>query len=207
MDIKLDNADKPGKRDKPAKMAVRPAWRRTPCSSAPAGAATKLKPKELFKKMNNYFAKCYDAGEHPMLCDVAGDAGFDSVTQLTNHARRQGGETMRGISRAVLAVAAGYEEQAQAGSRHAMTLLGLMPEFDSKEPSDQIPGQSFLPKRQYYVDITGLNRTQDRGKELSPQEAYLQLIKYKTYEEIAGKSLDAEQVEEGDYRVVELGNE
>ncbi len=43
------------------------------------------------------------------------------------------------------------------------------------------------------------------GAELTGQEAYMQLIKYKTYEEIAAAVLDTEQtVEEGDYRVLEL---
>jgi len=43
------------------------------------------------------------------------------------------------------------------------------------------------------------------GAEMTEQEAYLKLIKYKTYEEISAAVLDTEQtVEEGDYQLLEL---
>ncbi len=42
------------------------------------------------------------------------------------------------------------------------------------------------------------------GAEMSEQEAYMQLIKFKTYEEIAPFVVDAEQTDSGDYQVLEL---
>jgi hypothetical protein len=41
------------------------------------------------------------------------------------------------------------------------------------------------------------------GAELSPVEAYMQLIKYKTYEEVQ-PLVDTQAVEEGDFRMIEL---
>ncbi len=42
------------------------------------------------------------------------------------------------------------------------------------------------------------------GSELSGMEAYMQLIKFKTYEEISSVVVDAEKTDSGDYQVIEL---
>ena len=190
----LDNvADEP--------MKTRSAWRRSP---ARAPAAVEYSPEQLLDSLNAYFVERYDQNEHPTLCDMAGAAGFDSVTQLVNHARRQGGQTMRGISRGILAVAAAYEELAQEGNRSAANLLALMPNFDSKEPADQKPQRPFLPQQEVNLNITGVTRLITHGAQLSEQEAYLQLIKHKTYEEISAEVLETEQGNDGDFRVLTL---
>lgn len=181
----------------------RSLWRRKPTLGE---EATRFSPEELNSKIDEYFTAQYDADRHPTLCDMAGETGFDSVTQMVNHARRKGGKTMRGISRGVLAVAASYEELAQEGSRQAMHMLSLMPQFDSKEPADQKPQRPFLAQQEISLNITGINARAERGQQLTEQEAYLKLIKHKTYEEIsaAAAAMETEQTEEGDYRVVEI---
>jgi len=183
-------------------VKIRPAWRRSPMNAPRAPKDHK----KLFAKMSPYFEKHYDNNQQLTLCDMAGEGGFESVTQMVNHARRQGGETMRGIGRGMLAVAAGYEEQAQEGARHAMAMLALIPQFDSEEPASQAPQRPFMPQREINLNITGVTKDTDKGRQLTAQEAYMQLIKHHTYEEIAGATLEAEEIEEGDYRVIDLGN-
>ncbi len=185
-------------------LPVRPSWRRAPTR---AFKASKKRTEKMFDDIDAYFTNKYNNGEHPTLCDMAGAAGFDSVTQMVNHARRNGGEVMRGISRGMLAVAAGYEDQAQEGSRHAVTMLSVIPQFDSEEPAEQVPQRPFMQQKDINLNISGVDSTTTRGAHLTEQEAYLQLIKYKTYEEIRSGVLDASQDDEGDYAVINLKNE
>jgi hypothetical protein len=200
VDIKLSDLEPTSAGDPSSGMRVRPSWRRRPIGH---DVGVRKSPKRLFEDLNTYFEKEYDSGQHPTLCDMAGAAGFESVTQMVNHARRHGKEVMYGIGRGLLAVAAGYEEQAQEGGRHAVTILGLIPEFDSEEPASQAPQRPFSPQRDINLNITGVHRPADQGAQLTDQEAYLQLIKHKTYEEVA-PMLEAEQTEDGDYAVIDL---
>lgn len=181
------------------KMAVaRPGWRRDPFNAPPRNR------KKMYENLSDYFIERYDSGEHPQITDMAGEAGFDSVTQMLNHARRNPTD-MKGIARGILAVSAGYEEQAQTGNRNALALLALMPEFDSEEPADQAPQRPFMPQRELNVNVTGVARRIDQGALLSEQEAYLTLIKNKTYEEITAAVLETERTDTGDYAVLDIG--
>ena len=85
---------------------------------------------------------------------------------------------------------------AQQGNRTAAGLLALMPQFDSEEPASQRPQQPFMPKQEVNLNITGLSRVETQGAQLSEQEAYLQLIKHKTYEEISAEVLETEQTKD-----------
>ncbi len=199
MDIKLSNLNKKGQ-EIPEGMIAKPAWRNRPTR---APRAVKKSMEALFDCIDNYHETQAEQGIPPTLCDMAGEAGFDSVAQMTNHARRKGGETMRGISRGILAVAASYEELAQNGNKNALHMLGLMPHFDSEEPTSQAPQLPLSPKQEVNVNITGVSQVETRGAQLSEQEAYLQLIKHKTYEEIAADVLGPAEIE-GEYEVVEI---
>ena len=183
--------------DLPAR--VRPAWRRSPTR---ANKAVRLSYDELCDKVDAYFEEQFDQGEHPTFCDMAGAAGFDSVTQMVNHARRKGGDAMRAISRSFLAIGASYEEQAQQGSRTAVRMLETMPQFDTEEAAAQAPERPFLIAKDVNLKISGVVQREDVGSHLTPQQAYLELIKHKTYQEVEG-AVEPE-VLDGEYAEIEL---
>jgi hypothetical protein len=149
-----------------------------------------------------YFEEQFDQGEHPTFCDLAGAAGFDSITQMVNHARRKGGDAMRAVSRSFLAVGAAYEEQAQQGSRTAVRMLETMPQFDTEEVAAQAPERPFQITKDVNLKISGVVQQEDVGSHMSPQQAYLELIKHKTYQEVE-EAVESE-VLDGEYAEIEL---
>ena len=142
-----------------------------------------MSKEEMCEKLDGYFTETIEQGQQPTFCDMAGTAGFDSVTQMANHARRHP-NSMREISRCFLAVGAGYEDQLQQGSRTAGWMLERMPQFDTDESPEQTPAHPFQIAKQSQVFISGLERESARGAEMSEQQAYLEVIKHKTYAEI-----------------------
>lgn len=180
------------------------AWRRSPCAGV---SAVTLTPDQLTRKMNAYFEEQYDNGANPFLCDLAGETGFDSLSQMVNHARRQGGATMRSISRACLAVGASYEERALEGSSNAAKMLEIIPQFDTQNTPEQLPTFPFRAKQEVDVNITGIASAQDKGKHLTAQEAYLSLIKNKTYEEMEPEVLETVEGEDGEFTVLTIDEE
>ena len=182
-------------------VRVRPNWRRSPTQG---GRAVKLSTEDLCAVVDKYFETQYDQGEAPTFCDLAGETGFDSITQLVNHARRKGGTAMRAVSRAFLAVGASYEDQAQLGSRNAIRMLEAMPQFDTEEAASQAPERPFQTAKDVNLKISGVVQREDIGSHMTPQQAYLELIKHKTYEEVVPKALEAEEVEDVDYVEIEF---
>jgi len=138
-----------------------------------------------------------------MLTDMALAAGFDSLAQVTNHARRHGGEIMRVISRALLAISVEYEELLQKGGKTAAWMLEKMDNFDSLEPTGQLPVRFFRSSSDVNLRISGLvSSPEQRGMELTAQEAYLQLIKHKSYDDMR-PILQAQQ-QEGEFVVADI---
>jgi hypothetical protein len=187
-------------RDSGEAPRVVPAWRRRPCR---ATLAIDLDYIELCDTIDSYFEKCVADGRRPLLTEMTLAAGFDSFTQLLNHARRRGGETMRALSRAVLAISVEYEELLQQGSKGAMWMLEKMPEFDSTEKAAQAPARPFEPRAQINLNISGVVSHETAGAQLTAQQAYLQLIKHKSYEEMM-PLLEAQQVHEGEFVEIEF---
>jgi len=93
--------------------------------------AAAIEDEELFERFNGYFEDCFDNDHAPTLSDMTAHAGYESVVQMVNDARRHGPVRMRGMSRAILAIQAHYEELAQLGHRHALAILERIPQFDS----------------------------------------------------------------------------
>lgn len=181
-------------------VRVRPSWRRSPTQG---GKAVKLSTEDLCAVVDKYFEAQYDQGEAPTFCDLAGETGFDSITQLVNHARRKGGTAMRAVSRAFLAVGASYEDQAQMGSRNAIRMLEAMPQFDTEEAASQAPERPFQIAKDVNLKISGVVQREDVGSHMSPQQAYLEMIKHKTYEEIETVVSDTKALE-GEYAEIEF---
>ena len=177
-------------------------WRRNPVKDSHIAS---WEGDKLEKLIGEYFEKCYDEDITPTMCDLAGVTGFESVTQMINYARRRGGTVMRNISRSFLAVAAAYEEEAANGNRNALSLLALVPQFDSKEPANQEPQRPFQPQQPINLNITGLRSSETAGAQLTAQEAYLQLIRNKSFEEV--EPTKTEKVIDGEYAVIEIGDE
>jgi len=161
---------------------------------------------ELCDQIDGYFDQCASSGQRPLLTEMTLAAGFDSFTQLLNHARRRGGETMRALSRAVLAISVEYEELLQQGSKGAQWMLEKLPEFDSTEKAAQAPSRPFEPRAQLQLNISGVVSHETAGAHLTAQQAYLQLIKHKSYEEMQ-PVLEAQQSAAGDYVVLDFEDE
>lgn len=185
----------------PKPLRVLPTWRLAP-SRAPR--ATDLDYTELCDSIDEYFTDCGLTGKQPMVAELALAVGFDSFHQMINHARRRGGDYMRAVSRALGALAVGYEERLQEGLRTASWMLERIPEFDSIEPQAQTPTYSMQVAKEFKVNLTGLERPEEVGKQLSAQEAYLQLIKHKSIDDLRTEVQTLTKGDDGIYAVVEL---
>jgi hypothetical protein len=184
-----------------APLAITPAWRRMPCASG-REKATELPAEKLAEKIDEYFTQCADNDILPSYCDMAGVIGFDSLPQMMFHARRHP-EVMRYISRGLLAVGAGYEELTAKGIRTGAFLLERLVGYDSIEPPSQAPTRPFMLDKTLDVNIRGVVQQQHVGSELSPIEAYRQLMKFKTQEEMV--AVQGELIEEGSF--IEIDDE
>lgn len=158
-------------------------WLREPLTYTPALEAS---TETIVEKLNNLFRSAFDAEVIPTLSDVAGVAGYDSVVQMLNDARRKGAERMRPISRVLTAIQAYYEREALMGNSVAMKILERLPQFDHLEPMQQPESRAFAPNvKEVLVHVSGMERTEDRGKELTPAEAYAELIAERSFERIS----------------------
>lgn len=177
-----------------------PAYLLRPCDILPA---VHISPEELADRINDYFSKCYTEGRPPKLLELVLSVGFDSFTQMKNHARRHGGEVMQIIARALTSIGIVYEDQAQKGSKFGAWMLERLPEFDPLEPKHQAPERPFETRMEANLKITGIASPETEGKQLSKHEAYLQLIRHRAFEEIQ-QTIETHMTDDGAYEVVEI---
>lgn len=171
----------------------RPAWLRAPCSYEPM---VEQDDTSLATRLNIVFADYFDNDHVPALAEVVGACGYSSVVQMCNDARRKGPKRMRLITRALLAMTAYYERMAAEGNRIALAILERIPQFDDLEPVEQVATRAFAPQAQeHIVHLTGMDKREDRGKELSPLDAYNQIIQNPSFEDISN---DIELKEDAD---------
>lgn len=171
-----------------------------PCDILPAVHCT---PEELADRVNAYFTTCYMEARPPKLLELVLAVGFDSFTQMKNHARRHGEETMQTIARALTSIGIVYEDLAQKGSKFGSWMLERLPEFDPLEPKHQAPERPFETRIEANLKITGIASPETDGKQLSKHEAYLQLIKHRAFEEI-NQTIETHMADDGVYEVVEI---
>ena len=120
---------------------------------------------------------------------------------MCNDARRKGPQRMRLVTRALLAMTAYYERLAQEGNRIALAILERIPQFDDLEAPEQVATRAFAPQPQeHIVHLTGMDRKEDRGRDLSPLDAYNQIIGKPSFEDIAN-SIELEAGEDGVFQV------
>ncbi len=173
---------------------ARPGWLRNPCTYTPA---VEQDDTELSTHLNIIFADFFDNDQIPALAEVVGACGYSSVVQMCNDARRKGPTRMRTITRALLAMTAYYERMAQEGNRTALTILERIPQFDDLEAPEQQATRAFAPQPQeHLVHLSGMDRKEDHGRDLSPLDAYNQIIGKPSFEDIAD-SIPLEADEDG----------
>ena len=177
---------------------IKPAWLRTPCTYKPA---TDKDDVELATHINIIFADFFDNDQVPALAEVVGACGYSSIVQMCNDARRKGPERMRTITRALLAMTAYYERMAADGNRVALSILERIPQFDDLEAPEQVATRAFAPQPQeHIVHLTGMDRKEDRGRDLSPLDAYNQIISKPSFEDISS-SIALEEGEDGVFTI------
>lgn len=177
---------------------VMPLWLREPCTYSPA---TEQDDSELTTRLNVIFSDFFDNDAVPALAEVVGACGYSSVVQMCNDARRKGPQRMRAITRALLAITAYYERLAQEGNRIALSILERIPQFDDLEAPEQVATRAFAPQPQeHIVHLTGMDRKEDRGRDLSPLDAYNQIIGKQSFEDISN-SIPLEEDEDGVFSI------
>jgi hypothetical protein len=175
-----------------------PEWRRSPCATFDSREpAIRVSREELGARIDAYFVDCYDNGREPRFIDMAAAVGFASLVEMINHARRNP-KLMNYISRGLMAVAAGYEDNTAKGLKTGAFLLGRLQGFDTLEPSTQPKDNFFEPTKEVNVNIAGIQRPEAIGSDLTPLEAYQRMIRFKTHAEVTatlGETVDADFVE------------
>lgn len=161
----------------------RAAWLRNPCTYE---SMTEQDDSSLAAQLNLIFEDFFDNEQVPALAEVVGACGYSSIIQMCNDARRKGPQRMRLITRALLAMTAYYERMAAEGNRVALSILERIPQFDDLEPVEQVATRAFAPQAQeHIVHLSGIDRREDRGKDLSPLDAYNQIIMQPSFEDIS----------------------
>jgi hypothetical protein len=173
-----------------------PAWRLAPATST----RPPLDEQELFDRINDYMRETIQQGKIPTLNDLAGISGFSSFFAFVNAARRGNSSRRHGMGRAIAAIGAFLEEEAQKGNKGCLALLQVLPNLDSEDHS--AAHKTFAPNQSPTL-VVNLSSPELAGSELTPQEAYQKLIQCPTYEEMR-PVLEASQGESGDFEVVEL---
>lgn len=177
---------------------ARPQWLRNPCTYEPA---TDQDDTEVATRLNVIFEDFFDNDQVPALAEVVGACGYSSVVQMCNDARRKGPARMRTITRALLAMTAYYERMAAQGNRVALTILERIPQFDDLEAPEQVATRAFAPQPQEHImHLSGMDKRADIGKDLSPLDAYNQIMAHPSFEDISA-NIELEEDEDGVFSV------
>lgn len=177
---------------------ARPGWLRNPCTYDPAADQDDT---TVATRLNIIFEEFFDNDQVPALAEVVGACGYSSVVQMCNDARRKGPARMRIITRALLAMTAYYEKMAAQGNRVALTILERIPQFDDLEAPEQVATRAFAPQPQeHIVHLSGMDKRADIGKDLSPLDAYNQIMAQPSFEDISA-NIELEEDEDGVFSV------
>jgi hypothetical protein len=161
----------------------------------------------LATRINLVFEDFFDNEHVPALAEVVGACGYSSVIQMCNDARRKGPQRMRLVTRALLAMTAYYERMAAEGNRVALSILERIPQFDDLEAPEQVATRAFAQQPvEHIVHLTGMDKREDRGKDLSPLDAYNQIISQPSFEDISN-NIELEEGEDGVFSIPLPGSE
>lgn len=134
---------------------------------------------EFIEAANEYFAYCEQAKLAPQLTDLALAFGLPGVSSLHRLGRRRPDLT-EVLSRCITAIASGYEKLlASSASRGAIFALKHLPDFDLEEPVGSPEVAFWTDKQQLEVTsrIAGVKEADEEGSDLSPEEAYVKIMR------------------------------
>ena len=158
----------------PEFLPAAPNWRRRPCDRI------LLKDPEQFSiAANSYFEWCDDNERQPKLCELALALGVAGPVTLQRMGMRNP-DLRWAISRCFTAIAAGYEEKLMEGpAAGPIFMLKHLPEFDPEDLPGARPVQYFSERREITIHegVRGVQRPEDEGRNLSPRDAYIRLIR------------------------------
>lgn len=158
----------------PQKRPVTPNWLRRP-----ADKIRLVTDEDYATAINTYFEYCHDQEIPPRFSGLALVLGLPGITTVYRLARRRPALTEM-ISRAITAIAHHYESQLDGrGARGAMFALQHLKDFDLDEPEGAAEIQSWQQKAELTVNhkIPGIADPASRGSDLTPEQAYLLVIK------------------------------
>lgn len=141
---------------------------------------------EYIEAANAYFAHCYDNEIHPRLNSFALHIGLNGPSGVHRLAMRRP-ELRDIISRCITAIAAWYEESlTTSASKGAVFALKHLKDFDREEPEGALPLPFWQDSKEVILEnrIVGVRRLDDKGKEYTPQEAYLRIVQGQSVVEI-----------------------
>lgn len=170
-----------------------------------AAEEKKLAKTERIREINRYFEWCATHKRQPRLTGLALAAGYAGVAAMRRDAQRIP-ELRYAIGRAFTAVAAAYEEHIEPGVNcsAALFIMKNVPDFDPADASYSPPSYSFKERGEIEVKVHGVHSAEDEGKDLSPREAYLQLIKNRVIETEPVETIETQQTDDGVFVSVEL---
>ena len=141
---------------------------------------------EYKEAANAYFTHCYDNDIHPRFNAFALHIGLNGPSGVHRLAMRRP-ELREVISRCVTAIAAWYEESlTTSGSKGAIFALKHLKDFDAEEAAGSAPLPFWQDTKEIIMEnrIVGVSRMEDKGKEYTPQEAYMRIVQGQNVVEI-----------------------
>lgn len=161
--------------------------------------------KDRIQAINDYFHRCALTRRQPRLTGLALAAGYASVAEMRRNAQRD--PKMRyAIGRAFTGVAAAYEEHLMPGVNcsAAIFMLKNTPDFDSADTPYSPPSYTFKDRNEVELKVSGVKTAEDEGRDLSPREAYLRLIKNRVLEVEEEQPIETAQDDTGAFVSVQL---
>jgi len=155
-----------------------PAAQKFPWLVRPADAVPLADVEAIREAANEYFEFCAANGIKPRLMGLSLALGVEGPVSLQRMAMRRP-ELRYIISRCLSAVAYGYEEELESGAAAGpIFMLKHLPEFDTQEPIGSRPIQYFSERKEIQVNakVAGVRTIDHEGSELTPEQAYFQLI-------------------------------
>jgi hypothetical protein len=152
-----------------------PLWLRRPADVTPPKGA-----EELRDRINEFFEECAETATRPTVTGLALATGLPGPTSLLRLGQRLP-QLRYIISRALAAVAYGYEEMLAegVGGAGAQFMLKNLPDFDPDEPSGSAPVQFFNDRKEIFLSghIHGAASEEDQASDLDAIEAYVEMMK------------------------------
>lgn len=146
----------------------------------PATPVSPLTDKEIIERANAYFKRCYEQEEIPRLTEFALALGLPGVSSIYRLGRRRA-DLAWSLSRCITVIASHFERMLHEGGSYTKGAIFMLKHLRDFDPTDGpgAPEMVFWRDTQHVeVDshISGVERAEDKGKELTAEEAYMTLI-------------------------------